>query len=83
MPFSVLLNLVGTSNASNESGNNPCIILQSGQDDTMWEDREMITLMEGGWNLHSSSTTDTATIEIELLDGKTGWISNDQIRLIQ
>jgi hypothetical protein len=59
---------LGTSDSSNESGNNPCIIIQSGQDDTMWEDREMITLMEGGWNLHSSSTTDTATIEIELLD---------------
>ena len=47
--------------------NNACVILQSGQDDTMWEAGETITLMEGGNNLHNAEGSG-ANIQIELYD---------------
>jgi len=56
---------------SSPSNNSDCIIIQNGgQDDTMWEPGESITLREGEQrNLHyNSGSSQTATIEIMLLD---------------
>jgi hypothetical protein len=56
---------------SSPSNNSDCIIIQNGgQDDSMWEPGESITLREGEQrNLHENSgSSQTATIEIMLLN---------------
>ena len=56
---------------SSPSNNSDCIIIQNGgQDDSMWEPGESITLREGEQdNLHyNSGSSQTATIEIMLLN---------------